>query len=174
MQYLACFGAGGDGIEFEILQKNCIIEAFGNAKTSWNNNYNSFVSQKVATPIGSGISHLLHETLGVKNIPSKVETLDDDNVDGRKPEEVNEVLRLQVIFKPMSDEEVVDVQSLWKEMPRRTIYYTFLIKNLVTNETDDFREEYKEANLDVKGVKEEAEEVSLEKKNKVDKELEDY
>ncbi|KAM7280133.1 hypothetical protein ACFE04_007267 [Oxalis oulophora] len=35
--------------------------------------------QEVGTRIGNGIAHLLHESLRVKNIPSKVETLDDDS-----------------------------------------------------------------------------------------------
>ncbi|KAI3869343.1 hypothetical protein MKX03_014521 [Papaver bracteatum] len=41
MQYLSTLG-GADGIEHEILQTNCILEAFGNAKTSRNDNSSRF------------------------------------------------------------------------------------------------------------------------------------
>ncbi|OVA20205.1 IQ motif [Macleaya cordata] len=41
MQYLATLG-GANGIEHEILQTNCILEAFGNAKTSRNDNSSRF------------------------------------------------------------------------------------------------------------------------------------
>ncbi|KAG9452756.1 hypothetical protein H6P81_005660 [Aristolochia fimbriata] len=41
MQYLASLG-GGSGIECEVLQTNCILEAFGNAKTSRNDNSSRF------------------------------------------------------------------------------------------------------------------------------------
>lgn len=42
MQYLAALG-GGSGIEYEILKTNPILEAFGNAKTSRNDNSSRFV-----------------------------------------------------------------------------------------------------------------------------------
>ncbi|KAJ0101205.1 hypothetical protein Patl1_04540 [Pistacia atlantica] len=42
MQYLAALGGGSDGIEREVLQTNCILEAFGNAKTSRNDNSSRF------------------------------------------------------------------------------------------------------------------------------------
>uniref|UniRef100_A0A1D1Z2F8 Myosin-J heavy chain n=1 Tax=Anthurium amnicola TaxID=1678845 RepID=A0A1D1Z2F8_9ARAE len=41
MQYLAALG-GGSGIEYEILQTNPILEAFGNAKTARNDNSSRF------------------------------------------------------------------------------------------------------------------------------------
>ncbi|CAL0328901.1 unnamed protein product [Lupinus luteus] len=42
IQYLAALGGGNCGIENEILQTNCILEAFGNAKTSRNENSSRF------------------------------------------------------------------------------------------------------------------------------------
>lgn len=44
MQYLAALGGGNCGIENEVLQTNSILEAFGNARTSRNNNSSRFVS----------------------------------------------------------------------------------------------------------------------------------
>lgn len=43
MQYLAAV-RGGSGIEYEILKTNPILEGFGNAKTSRNDNSSRFVS----------------------------------------------------------------------------------------------------------------------------------
>ena len=44
MQYLAALGGGSCGVEYEILKTTCILEAFGNAKTSRNANSSRFVS----------------------------------------------------------------------------------------------------------------------------------
>ncbi|OIV89085.1 hypothetical protein TanjilG_28272 [Lupinus angustifolius] len=43
IQYLVALGGGSCGIENEILQTNCILEAFGNAKTSRNENSSRFM-----------------------------------------------------------------------------------------------------------------------------------
>lgn len=48
MQYLAALGGGSCGMEHAILQTNCILEAFGNAKTSRNDNASRFVSSFVS------------------------------------------------------------------------------------------------------------------------------
>ena len=50
MQYLAALG-GGSGIEYEILKTNPILESFGNAKTSRNDNSSRFVSKIFLTLI---------------------------------------------------------------------------------------------------------------------------
>ncbi|CAH8363757.1 unnamed protein product [Eruca vesicaria subsp. sativa] len=42
MQYLAALGGGSCGVEYEILKTTCILEAFGNAKTSRNANSSRF------------------------------------------------------------------------------------------------------------------------------------
>ncbi|GAB2253795.1 hypothetical protein Droror1_Dr00021604 [Drosera rotundifolia] len=42
MQYLAALADGAGGIELKVLQTNCILEAFGNAKTSKNDNSSRF------------------------------------------------------------------------------------------------------------------------------------
>ncbi|KAL0886712.1 hypothetical protein Bca101_010695 [Brassica carinata] len=44
MQYLAALGGGSCGVEYEILKTTCILEAFGNAKTSRNANSSRFPS----------------------------------------------------------------------------------------------------------------------------------
>lgn len=44
MQYLAALGGGSGGIECEILKTSWVLEAFGNAKTSRNDNSSRFVN----------------------------------------------------------------------------------------------------------------------------------
>ncbi|KAG8364986.1 hypothetical protein BUALT_Bualt18G0055600 [Buddleja alternifolia] len=42
MLYVAALGGGRDGLESEVLQTSCILEAFGNAKTTKNDNSSQF------------------------------------------------------------------------------------------------------------------------------------
>ncbi|KAI3466158.1 hypothetical protein Pfo_022821 [Paulownia fortunei] len=42
MQYLAALGGDSEGVESEVLQTSCILEAFGNAKTARNDNSSRF------------------------------------------------------------------------------------------------------------------------------------
>ncbi|GMP49227.1 hypothetical protein CsSME_00016276 [Camellia sinensis var. sinensis] len=51
MQYLAALGGGSGGVESEILQTSCILEAFGNAKTSRNDNSSRFVGLYLSLPL---------------------------------------------------------------------------------------------------------------------------
>ncbi|KAG6793885.1 hypothetical protein POTOM_003110 [Populus tomentosa] len=60
MQYLAALGCGNDGMEYEILQTNCILEAFGNAKTSRNDNSSRF-SRVVQLANGERSYHIFYQ-----------------------------------------------------------------------------------------------------------------
>lgn len=44
LQYLESLGGGNDGIELQLMQTSHVLEAFGNAKTSLNDNSSRFVS----------------------------------------------------------------------------------------------------------------------------------
>ncbi|KAL7180755.1 hypothetical protein ACSBR1_039755 [Camellia fascicularis] len=59
MQYLAALG-GGSGIEYEILKTNPILEAFGNAKTSRNDNSSRF-SRVVQCAEGERSYHIFYQ-----------------------------------------------------------------------------------------------------------------
>ncbi|MQL72214.1 hypothetical protein Taro_004528 [Colocasia esculenta] len=59
MQYLASLG-GGSGIEYEILQTNPILEAFGNAKTARNDNSSRF-SRVVQCAEGERSYHIFYQ-----------------------------------------------------------------------------------------------------------------
>ncbi|THU73394.1 hypothetical protein C4D60_Mb04t22380 [Musa balbisiana] len=58
MQYLAALG-GGSGIEYEILQTNPILEAFGNARTLRNDNSSRF-SRVVQCAVGERSYHIFY------------------------------------------------------------------------------------------------------------------
>ncbi|KAH9650951.1 Myosin-2 [Citrus sinensis] len=60
MQYLAALGGGSEGIEYEILQTNHILEAFGNAKTSRNDNSSRF-SRVVQLAAGERSYHIFYQ-----------------------------------------------------------------------------------------------------------------
>ncbi|KAL9252357.1 Myosin-1-like protein [Drosera capensis] len=60
MQYLAHLAGGTGGVESEVLQTSCILEAFGNAKTSRNDNYSRF-SRVVQVANGERSYHVLYQ-----------------------------------------------------------------------------------------------------------------
>ncbi|THG22940.1 hypothetical protein TEA_019557 [Camellia sinensis var. sinensis] len=60
MQYLAALGGGSGGVESEILQTSCILEAFGNAKTSRNDNSSRF-SRVVQLAHGERSYHIFYQ-----------------------------------------------------------------------------------------------------------------
>ncbi|KAL7171114.1 hypothetical protein ACSBR2_035882 [Camellia fascicularis] len=60
MQYLAALGGGSGGVESEIPQTSCILEAFGNAKTSRNDNSSRF-SRVVQLAHGERSYHIFYQ-----------------------------------------------------------------------------------------------------------------
>jgi len=71
MQYLASLG-GGSGIEYEILQTNPILEAFGNAKTLRNDNSSRFVSFSFIFSCVFTILHLRMKTNPYSQLQGKL------------------------------------------------------------------------------------------------------
>ncbi|KAL0311086.1 UNVERIFIED_CONTAM: Myosin-2 [Sesamum angustifolium] len=60
LKYLAAIGGGSGGIESEILQTSCILEAFGNAKTAKNDNSSRF-SRVVQLAQGERSYHIFYQ-----------------------------------------------------------------------------------------------------------------
>nr|GMC51843.1 myosin-2-like isoform X1 [Ipomoea batatas] len=60
MEYLAALGGGSNGIEYEVLHTSCILEAFGNAKTSRNDNSSRF-SRVVQLARGERSYHIFYQ-----------------------------------------------------------------------------------------------------------------
>ncbi|KAK6132735.1 hypothetical protein DH2020_033540 [Rehmannia glutinosa] len=60
MEYLATVGRGSGGIESELLQTSCILEAFGNAKTARNDNSSRF-SRVVQLAQGDRSYHIFYQ-----------------------------------------------------------------------------------------------------------------
>ncbi|KAK6132636.1 hypothetical protein DH2020_033625 [Rehmannia glutinosa] len=60
MEYLAAVGGGSGGIESELLQTSCILEAFGNAKTARNDNSSRF-SRVVQLAQGDRSYHIFYQ-----------------------------------------------------------------------------------------------------------------